>query len=138
MPSAGAAGADLARAAGLAGGLVFGLMMAMMGMLPMIAMLIGQESPLVGFILHMVISAFFGAVYGLVAARFFSGYGPNLIAGALYGVLVWIGGALVMMPLLLGMNEMVLSVGQAQWMSLLGHLIFGVITGIVFAYLSRP
>jgi hypothetical protein len=32
---------------------------------------------------------------------------------------------------------MVLQIGEAQWMSLLGHLIFGVITGLVFLPLSK-
>ena len=123
--------------AGLGGGLVFGIMMGMMGMLPMVGMLIGQDSAIVGFIVHMLISAFFGGVYGLIAARFFSGLVPNLVAGAIYGIGVWVIGALIMMPLLLGMNEMVLQIGQAQWMSLLGHIIYGAITGAIFASLSR-
>ena len=123
--------------AGLAGGLIFGMMMAIMGMLPMIGMLIGQESSFVGFIVHMGISAVFGGAFGLVAARLFSGWTQTLIAGAIYGVIVWVVGALVMMPLMLGMNEMVLQIGQAQWMSLIGHIIFGLITGGVFVWLNQ-
>jgi hypothetical protein len=42
--------------AGLAGGLLFGIMMYMGGMLPMVGMLVRQESTWVGFIVHMVIS----------------------------------------------------------------------------------
>lgn len=37
---------------GLAGGAIFGIMMGMMGMLPMVAMLVGRESATVGFIVH--------------------------------------------------------------------------------------
>ncbi|MBI5714915.1 MAG: hypothetical protein HZC38_16065 [Chloroflexi bacterium] len=36
--------------AGLAGGVVFGMMMAMMGMLPMVGMLIRQDSAIVGLV----------------------------------------------------------------------------------------
>lgn len=50
---------------GLAGGLVFGAMMGMMGMLPMVAGLVGSGSAGVGFLVHMVISAIIGAGYGL-------------------------------------------------------------------------
>lgn len=35
--------------AGLGGGLVFGIMMGMMGMLPMVGMLVGAENAIVGF-----------------------------------------------------------------------------------------
>lgn len=124
--------------AGLGGGLIFGMMMAMMGMLPMIGMLVGQESSVVGFIVHMAISAFFGGAFGLVAARLFHGWVPTLIAGAIFGVIVWVIGALVMMPLMLGMNEMVLQIGQAQWMSLIGHIIFGLATAGIFVWLNQP
>jgi uncharacterized membrane protein YagU involved in acid resistance len=123
--------------AGLGGGLVFGLLMALMGMLPMVGMLVGQESSAIGFIVHMLISAIFGAAFGLVAARFFSGWTQNLAAGVVYGVIVWAAGALVMMPLMLGMNEMVLQIGQAQWMSLIGHVLFGVITAGIFVWLNQ-
>jgi hypothetical protein len=43
----------------------------------------------------------------------------------------------MMMPLMLGTGDMVLQVGQAQWMSLVGHVLFGVVTGLLFIPLSR-
>jgi hypothetical protein len=39
--------------AGVAGGIVFGMLMAMMGMLPMIAQLVGSDSAVVGGIVHL-------------------------------------------------------------------------------------
>jgi uncharacterized membrane protein YagU involved in acid resistance len=123
--------------AGLAGGLVFGAMMAMQGVLPMVGMLVRVESALVGFIVHMLISAFAGAIFGVLAARLPAGWGPALGAGAVYGVIWWVVGALILMPLMLGMSEMVFQVGEMQWMSLLGHLVFGLITAAVFVLLVR-
>ncbi len=123
--------------AGLGGGAVFGLMMAMMGMLPMVAMLVGSESAVVGFAVHMAISATIGAIYGIVASRLPRTTGTAVVAGAVNGVVWWVLGALILMPLMLGMNEMVFQIGQPQWMSLLGHLIFGVVTGLLFIPLSR-
>jgi uncharacterized membrane protein YagU involved in acid resistance len=123
--------------AGLAGGLVFGVMMAMQGMLPMVGMLVRVESALVGFIVHMLISGFAGAIFGLLAARLPAGWGAALGAGAVYGVIWWIVGALILMPLMLGMPEMVFQIGEMQWMSLLGHLIFGLVTAVVFVLLTR-
>lgn len=123
--------------AGLIGGVVFGIMMAMMDMLPMVGMLIGVESAVVGFIVHLAISAFIGAVYGLVAGRFANTATVAFVGGVVNGVVWWVLGALVMMPLFLGMGEMVFVVEQTQWMSLLGHLIYGLITAFVFLALRR-
>ncbi|MDZ4670079.1 MAG: DUF1440 domain-containing protein [Phototrophicales bacterium] len=117
---------------GIAGGIVFGMMMAMMNMLPMVGMLIGNDSAIVGFGVHMVISIVFGAVYGVVATRIPSSWGVVVGVGVVYGVILWVAGALVIMPLMLGMNEMVLQIGEMQWQSLMGHVIFGVILTIVY------
>ena len=56
--------------AGLAGGLAFGSIMAFVGMLPMVGMLIRQENAVVGFLVHMVISAIVGAGFGGVMALY--------------------------------------------------------------------
>lgn len=123
--------------AGLGGGLVFGMLMGMMGALPMVAMLIGSESAVIGFIVHMAISAIIGAIFGLVAARFLTGWGSALAAGLVYGVIWWVLGALILMPWMLGMSEMVLAIGADQWLSLMGHLIYGAVTALLFIPLSR-
>jgi uncharacterized membrane protein YagU involved in acid resistance len=123
--------------AGLGGGLVFGILMGMMGMLPMVGMLVGQENAVVGFIVHMIISAFIGATFGVIAARLLSGWAPAIIGGGVYGMVWWVLGALIMMPLMLGMTQMVFVIGGPQWMSLMGHVIYGVVTGILFVPLSR-
>jgi len=123
--------------AGLGGGVVFGIMMAMMGMLPMVAMLIKSQSAFIGFLVHMVISAGIGGFYGLVAYRLPKAIGAAIVAGAVNGVVWWVLGALILMPLLLGMGEMVLKIGQAQWLSLVGHLIYGIVTGLLFIPVSK-
>jgi uncharacterized membrane protein YagU involved in acid resistance len=138
VPQPRAANAAIAGAlAGLAGGLVFGMLMGMMGMLPMVGMLVRQDSAVVGFLVHMLISAFIGAVYGVVAARLPAGWITAIIAGMVNGVVWWVLGALVLMPLGLGMAQMVFVIGADQWMSLMGHLIYGVITALVFVPLNR-
>lgn len=123
--------------AGLAGGAVFGMMMGMMGMLPMVGMLIRQENAVIGFIVHMVISAFIGAVYGVVAGRFALTAINALIGGVINGVVWWVLGALALMPLFLGMSQMVFVIGQAQWLSLIGHIIYGLVTAFVFIPLAK-
>jgi hypothetical protein len=123
--------------AGLGGGLVFGILMGMMGMLPMVGMLVRVENAVVGFIVHLVISAIIGAIFGLTAGRFTTSWGSAILLGIVYAVIWWVLGALFLMPLLLGMNEMIFAIGQPQWMSLMGHLIYGIITALLYISLVK-
>jgi uncharacterized membrane protein YagU involved in acid resistance len=123
--------------AGLVGCAVFGMMMAMMGMLPMVSMLVRQENAVIGLIVHMLISAFIGAVYGFVAGRFAINTTTAIIGGIINGIVWWVLGALVLMPLMLGMSQMVFVIGQAQWMSLLGYIIYCLVTSFVFIPLAK-
>lgn len=123
--------------AGLGGGIVFGMMMAMMGFLPMVAMLVGSESAVVGFLVHMAISAFIGAVYGVVIGRFANTARVALLGGIVNGIVWWVLGALILMPLLLGMSQMVFVIGSEQWISLLGHIIYGLVTAFLLIPLRK-
>ena len=123
--------------AGLGGGAVFGMMMGMMGMLPMVAALVGSQNPLTGFGVHMAISAAIGVLYGLVARRLPQNLDTALLAGAANGAAWWVLGALILMPLLLGMGNMVLQVGHAQGISLVGHLVYGMVTGVIFMEITK-
>jgi hypothetical protein len=121
--------------AGLAGGLVFGILMAMMGMLPMIASLVGSQSAVVGFLVHMAISAFIGITFGLLFGERSHTYQAGLGWGLLYGLVWWVLGPLVIMPLMLGMG---LQFGAAfsgpMLQSLMGHLLYGGVTGLAFVW----
>jgi uncharacterized membrane protein YagU involved in acid resistance len=128
----------LGTGAGLVGGAVFGMMMGMMNMLPMVAMLVKSDNPVVGFIVHMLISAAIGASFGAIMAVLpAQGRIGTIIAGTIYGAIWWVLGALILMPLMLGMSEMVLKVGDMQWTSLMGHVIFGAVTGLVYSLLNN-
>ncbi|WP_246019000.1 hypothetical protein [Saccharothrix australiensis] len=121
--------------AGLAGGVVFGLLMAGVGALPLVGSLIGVDDAIVGFLVHLVISAVAGALFGLLSGRIADQVVPVYAVSALYGVVWWLLGALVIMPLWLsvtvdpGMTSLVFVVGDNQWVSLFGHVFFGLTTG---------
>jgi len=119
---------------GLAGGLVFGLMMQALDMIGMIAMLVGSESVAGAWILHLAISAVFGAFYGAVVAPRVTGWGPGLGAGVVYGALLWVVGPLLLMPAKLGMPLFVVDTMALQ--SLVGHLVFGVVLAAVVVALG--
>lgn len=119
--------------AGLAGGIVFGMLMAMMGILSMVAMLVGSTSAVVGGIVHLVISAGIGALFGLLAPH--TGWGGILAAGAVYGMVWWALGPLVLMPAMLGMP--LFAVNTTAVMSLMGHVIYGLVTAAVLQPVRR-
>ena len=120
---------------GLLGGAVFGLMMQAWGMLPMVAMLVGSESAAVGWLVHLGISAVLGLGFGLISVRGLDAWLPGIGMGLAYGAVWWVLGALLLMPLSLGMPTFVL--GTMAWQSLLGHLVFGLILGAVSVAVLR-
>lgn len=124
-------------AGGLAGGVVFGVLMHARDMLPMVAQLIGGESVALGWLVHLFNSALFGAVFGVLVARWAARPLAAGAAGLGYGLLWWVLGALLIMPAWLGMSGMIFHVGENQWWSLLGHLVYGLVLGLVTAALVR-
>ncbi|WP_380165583.1 hypothetical protein [Jannaschia sp. R86511] len=120
---------------GLAGGVAFGLMMQLMGMLGMVGMLVGTESLAVAWLVHLAISAVIGAGFGLLLAPRVRGLGLGLGLGAAYGLLWWVLGPLLLMPAAMGMP--VLTVDAVAGQSLLGHLLFGLVLGAVVAQSRR-
>lgn len=122
-------------AGGLAGGIAFGVMMSAMGMIGMIAALVGSTSVAVGWVVHLAIACFIGATYGLFAAGRARGIGFGLVTGVAYGLVWWVLGALLIMPAVMGMPVFV--VNDMAVNSLIGHLIYGAVLGLVVAVLAR-
>ena len=87
---------------GLAGGAVFGTMMGVMGMLPMIGSMVGTPSPIAGFVVHMAISAGIGAAFGI--GLDVTGLRASAGLGLAYGLVWWVLGPLTLMPLFMGMG----------------------------------
>jgi uncharacterized membrane protein YagU involved in acid resistance len=119
--------------AGIVGGIVFGLMMQMMmpPMMGLIGSLVG--APGLGWLGHLVFSAIIGAGFGATLARLVAGWGTAVGYGLVYGFVWWILGPLLIMPALMGLGP---PFGMAFFgdmlMSLVGHLVYGAITGAVF------
>lgn len=121
--------------AGIIGGIPFGMMMGMMGMMPMIGMLVRVDSVFAGVLVHAAISAITGALYGFFAARLPQTWRVAALAGIAYGVIWWVLGALVLMPAMLGMTQMIFVIEQTQWMSMLGHQIWALVMAFAFLWL---
>jgi uncharacterized membrane protein YagU involved in acid resistance len=121
---------------GVIGGIVFGMMMAAMGMMPMIAKLIGSDSTGVGWIVHLIISAGTGAIFALIFGAKITSYGSGVGYGLLYGIIWWVLGALILMPVILGMGvQFAHMFEKTPMMSLMGHIIWGLILGAAYVAL---
>ncbi len=122
---------------GLAGGVVFGAMMGMMGMLSMIGNMMDMPSAWGGFFVHMMISATIGGTFALLVH--WTGWRGGVGTGLAYGSLWWFLGPLTLMPLMMGMgfgvNWNAGAIMQAM-PSLMGHLVFGGILGWTYARLA--
>ncbi|MDO8732672.1 MAG: hypothetical protein Q7L55_08915 [Actinomycetota bacterium] len=118
-------------AGGVVGGMVFGMMMQMMSFMPNIAMLVGSDSVLVGWAAHLAISMALGVAFGLIVAQIRAGYAGFAAMGVMYGVMWWVLGALLLMPAKLGMPTF--QFDTMAWQSLMGHMIFGAILGLITA-----
>ncbi len=125
---------------GIAGGLVFGAMMGVMGMLPMIGSMVGQPTAAAGFVVHMANSVIIGVGFAIVLGRFVSGTPSGVGVGLAYGGAWWILGPLTLMPLFMGMGFGVnwnAAAAAAMLPSLVGHLMFGGVLGLVYTLLRQ-
>ena len=136
--------------AGLISGVVFGVMMQLMRapapdgpgmpMMAMVAQVVGSGSVVVGWIYHLFNSAAIGGVFGwMLGPRTADRMGLAAGIGAGYGVVWWVLGALILMPLALGMPafapirmEPMFPVAMG---SLMGHILFGTVLGTSFVWL---
>jgi uncharacterized membrane protein YagU involved in acid resistance len=124
--------------ASILGGLLFSIIMVATGVLPQVAALIGVSSPLAGFVVHLVISVLIGMSYGLLFAHESPDVGSSLAWGTLYGLAWWFLGPLTLMPILLGhAATWTMQAADILLPSLLGHVIYGAATGLVFFWLER-
>jgi uncharacterized membrane protein YagU involved in acid resistance len=120
-------------AGGLLGGLVFVWALAAQDMLAQPVGLLGLRSTGVGFVLHLVVSALIGAGFGAIFRYQPASYAATITGGVLYGLLWWIAGPLTLTPLTAG-SKPTWSLAEAAtaFPSLIGHLLFGGITGLGF------
>ena len=137
--------------AGIAGGIIFGVMMQMMNaptpngqsmpMMSMVAMVVRSKSLAVGWLYHLFNSAVIGGLFGLLFDARVQSIGSGLGWGAAWGAIWWVVGGLILMPLFLGM-EAFASLKMAEMRpvamgSLMGHLVYGLILGGTYARLHR-
>jgi uncharacterized membrane protein YagU involved in acid resistance len=124
--------------AGLVGGLSFTPVLVASGGLVPAARIVGGSSPVLGFLIHMIVSSVAGMGYGILFQREAPNFGSGVAWGLLYGVICWFVGPMTLAP--------ILSTGTFSWTtpaagellpSLIGHLLYGAVTAFAFLMLER-
>jgi uncharacterized membrane protein YagU involved in acid resistance len=124
--------------ASVAGGLVFSIIMFGIDALPRVAAIVGGSSPVLGFIVHLLISALIGMSFGLLFQHEAPNLGAGVVWGMLYGLIWWFLGALTLFPILLGRPfDWSAQAAGGSLPSLIGHLFYGAATAAVFLWLER-
>jgi uncharacterized membrane protein YagU involved in acid resistance len=124
--------------ASIAGGLLFSIVLLVIGSLSQVATLVGSSSVILGFLINMMISTAIGMSYGVLFRYEAPDFGSGVAWGLVYGLIWWFIGPMTLMPILLG--------GTFSWTtptaagllpSLLGHLMYGAATAVLFLALER-
>jgi uncharacterized membrane protein YagU involved in acid resistance len=123
---------------GIVGGWAFGKWMAQVDFFPLVAGLVNSDSRMVGAALHFVFAIIIGATFGLLFQRDVRGHGSSIGWGLAYGIFWWFLGPLTIMPIW-GGNPLDWSYqrGGALFGSLVGHVIYGLLLGLIYATLDR-
>jgi hypothetical protein len=90
---------------------------------------------LVGTLIHLLVSAVLGAIFGIVTRRWLhltSDFGTPMMAGLVYGLLIWLVAYFAVLPLL---NPALLEVYPPAF--IIQHVAYGVVLGLVYMWL-RP
>lgn len=90
---------------------------------------------IVGTIIHFAVSALLGAIFSIIKRRVLklpSDLGVPVLAGLIYGFMVWSAAYFIILPII---NPFLR--GQYAPTFIIQHLVYGVVLGLVYAYL-RP
>jgi uncharacterized membrane protein YagU involved in acid resistance len=124
--------------AGILGGWAFGQWMAKVNHFPLIAGLVHLSSRNAGVALHFACAFIIGASFGMLFQRDVRGYGSCLGWGFGYGIFWWFLGPMTLMPLWQGRSlDWSYQHGQELYGSLVGHIVYGLIVGVIYATADR-
>lgn len=94
--------------------------------------MVGSESATIAWLLHLAISIFVGLALAIFSNDRDSNAVDGLIGGIVLSLIWWVVGAQQIMPAILRTDFF--SLARAAYLNLVGHLLFGVILGAIFAF----
>lgn len=118
--------------AGLAGGLVSGIMLQLMWVLTPLSLLLGlPPRPSTGWIPHILLSLVFGVAFAFFAAAFLPQRSSAVAGGLVTGLIAWVLGPLTLVPLWIGLPPQFTL--ASRWLKVLAaYLVYGLVLGKVF------
>ncbi|MFN8475559.1 MAG: hypothetical protein U0822_25480 [Anaerolineae bacterium] len=124
--------------AGVIGGWAFGKWMEQVNFYPLIAGILSSSDRSLGVGLHFVIAIIIGASFGILFQRDVRHAGSSLGWGMAYGIFWWFLGPLTLLPLLTRQwPDWTYSHASDLFGSLVGHIIYGLIVGLLYAVIDR-
>jgi uncharacterized membrane protein YagU involved in acid resistance len=124
--------------AGLVGGWAYSRWMVHVHYFVIIAGLVNRDSYGVGELIHYLIAIALGASFGLLFQRDLRGAGSSLGWGFAYGILWWFLGPLTLLSILQRRPvNWSYEHAAAQFAPLVGHVIYGLLLGLLYAVLDR-
>jgi|SRR5271157_2148201 len=124
--------------AGFAGGIVSSPIMLRTGVLAKVAGLDTSFSNWHGLTVHLFVSAAIGMTFGLLFRNESTNLGAGVAWGWLFGLAWWYLGPMTLLPLLLtGVCDWSTDAASALLPSLIGHMVFGAVTAVVFLILQN-
>lgn len=119
--------------AGIVAGLAYGLMMALVGLTPLVAKMTGKESLAIEWMVNLVYSGIIGVLFVWWFEKKLVSIEKSVIFGLIHGIIWWVLGALTLRPLIFGLPLQYGKIFETyNMMFFIGHLIYGVVLGIVF------
>jgi hypothetical protein len=119
--------------AGLAGGLVFTVVLVLIDALPSVGAVMDARTPAAGLIVHLLVAQLIGVSYAALFRRRSFDTASAIGWGVCYGFTWWVLGGLTLLPLLAGAAPQWSAAGiVAAFPSLVGHLAYGAALGVVY------
>lgn len=124
---------------GFIAGLFYAVILSITDFLSVIAGLLGSDSFLVGLILHLIISTAVGSLFGyLLDSQINKSITKSISFGVAYGIIWWFLGSIILFPIFMGLSpELNMASISASFPSLVGHLLYGLVLGVIYPMLKN-
>jgi len=123
---------------GVIAALIFETWMSAGNFFPLVGGLMQGGSRVVGVSLHFLLAILIGVIFGLLFQRDLYGYGSSMGWGVGFGIFWWFLGPLTLIPLAQGMKlDWSVESASDAFGTLVGHIWYGLIVGIVYATVDR-
>lgn len=126
---------------GVVAGIVFAFFLLLGGMSETLGGIIGMPSKLGGMMVHFIISIIAGLVFAFVFGWLIHSWFTAIFWGLLFGIGMWIIGPMTLLPTLSAGDTLFVKWNLAGLQSniqpLIGHLVYGLVLGLVYCFLKK-